>query len=118
MSPLRLTSIELGLGDNVALSAAKPTRLSALDQCEVIEYVTNVSSDRLMLRLTCSIGAAAWFTIFIVRSVEVADDEGNIMGSFPIWPVEVQSATTCIACFEIGVDLDPIMCEKVCLMNK
>jgi len=32
-----LTSAELGLGGKVPFSAAKPTRLTALDECEVIE---------------------------------------------------------------------------------
>jgi hypothetical protein len=36
-----LTSVELGLGGKVPFSAAKPTRLTALDECEVIEYVAD-----------------------------------------------------------------------------
>jgi hypothetical protein len=32
-----LISTELGLGGKVPFSAAKPTRLTALDECEVIE---------------------------------------------------------------------------------
>ena len=36
-----LTSAELGLGGKVPFSAARPTRLTSLDECEVIEYVAD-----------------------------------------------------------------------------
>jgi hypothetical protein len=106
-----LTAAELGLGGKVPFSAAKPTRLTALDECEVIEYVTVINVEA---RLMCSIGAAAWFTIFIVKSVEVTSHKENTLGALPIWPVDVESASTCIACFEDRGEPDPIMCEKVC----
>jgi hypothetical protein len=109
-----LTSAELGLGGKVPFSAAKPTRLTALDECEVIEYVSVMIVEA---RLMCSIGAAAWFTIFIVKSVEVTSYKENTLGALPIWPTEVESASTCIACFEDRGEPDPIMCEKVCPLH-
>jgi hypothetical protein len=109
-----LISTELGLGGKVPFSAAKPTRLTALDECEVIEYVTVMTVEA---RLMCSIGAAAWFTIFIVKSVEVTSYKENTLGALPIWPTEVESASTCIACFEDRGEPDPIMCEKVCPLH-
>jgi len=104
-----LTSAELGLGGKVPFSAAKPTRLTSLDECEVIEYV----ADDCGSKLTCSIGAAAWFTIFIVKSGEVTSYKDNTLGALPMWPVEVDSAWTCIVCFEDRGQPDPVMCEKV-----
>jgi hypothetical protein len=65
----------------------------------------------------CSIGAAAWLTIFIVKSVEVTSYKENTLGALPIWPMEVESASTCIACFEDRGEHDPIMCEKVCPLH-
>jgi hypothetical protein len=67
----------------------------------------------LKAKLMYSIGAAAWFTVFIVKSVEVTSYQENTLGGLPIWPVNVESAWTCIACFEDRGEPDPIMCEKV-----
>jgi len=69
------------------------------------------------VRLMSSIGAAAWFTILIVKSVEVTSYKENTLGALPIWPVVVDSASTCIACFEDDNGPDPIMCEKVCPLH-
>ena len=66
------------------------------------------------VRLMSSIGAAAWFTILIVKSVEVTSYKENTLGALPMWPVEIESAWTCIACFENRGGPDPVMCEKVC----
>jgi hypothetical protein len=49
-----LTPVELGLGGKVPFSAAKPTRLTALDECEVIEYVTNDSRNETHVQYRCS----------------------------------------------------------------
>ena len=100
---LGLTSIELGLGPSVPLSAAKPTRLKALDECEIIEYA--VPSVRSLA--DSSIGASAFFTIFIVTN------PGQSIQNLPLWPEEIASAATCAVCFEYRELPDPIMCEKV-----
>lgn len=76
-----------------------------------------------MIVLMYSIGAAAWFTIFIVKIRETEDEmedeeeeKEKGIGSLPIWPAEIASATTCVACFEHrddGPHPYPVMCEKV-----
>jgi len=49
-----LTLVELGLGGKVPFSAAKPTRLTALDECEVIEYVTDNLRSKADMQYRCS----------------------------------------------------------------
>ena len=49
-----LTFAELGLGGKVPFSAAKPTRLTALDECEVIEYVTDECGSKAYMQYRCS----------------------------------------------------------------
>jgi len=49
-----LTSAELGLGGKVPFSAAKPTRLTSLDECEVIEYVADDCISKSDVQYRCS----------------------------------------------------------------
>ena len=49
-----LTSAELGLGGKVPFSAAKPTRLTSLDECEVIEYVADDCGSKTDMQYRCS----------------------------------------------------------------
>lgn len=55
-----------------------------------------------------SIGAATYFTIFIVKP-----NAENSIQNLPLWPVEIASATQCVGCFSDRDVPDPIMCEKV-----
>jgi alpha-tubulin suppressor-like RCC1 family protein len=87
---------ELGFGQNRPLGAALPTRVTDLDGCEVLD-----------------IGAATFFTIFIVRP-KPPDTDATC--NLPVWPTpeDVASAGLCVICFSKRDEaLDPVVCEKV-----
>jgi alpha-tubulin suppressor-like RCC1 family protein len=87
---------ELGFGRDRPLGAALPTRVTDLDGCEVLD-----------------IGAATFFTIFIVKP-KPPDTDASC--NLPVWPTpeDVASAGLCVICFSKRDEaLDPVVCEKV-----